>query len=75
MSQDLLYSILPRAGVNQVSKVKGGVKKIDKIAKKGIVDEEKTTLDDEKMPLKVDKSPQKSKTDDNDPDSGLDTYA
>jgi len=75
MSQDLLYSILPRPAANQVSKVKSGVKKIDKISKKGIVDEEHTTLDDENPQLKVDKSPKKSKPDVNDQDSGLDTYA
>ena len=76
MSQDLLYSILPRPGANQVSKVKGGVKKIDKIAKKGIVEEEQTTLDAENPQLNVDKVTHKTSTEhDDDKESGLDTYA
>jgi hypothetical protein len=75
MSQDLLYSILPRSTNNNVSRVKGGVKKIDKIAKKGIVDEEHTTLDAENPQLNVDKTPKKNKPSRGDKENGLDTYA
>lgn len=55
MSQDLLYSILPRAINNPISKDKTGIKKIDKIPKKGIVDEEHTTLSEE-LPSPLNKS-------------------
>ena len=72
MSQDLLYSILPRPVNNPVSSDKTGIKKIDKIPKKGVVDEEQTSLPDEdllpqaKHNTDQDKPPKK--------DDGIDTY-
>ena len=75
MSQDLLYSILPRPVNNPVSKDKVGIKKINKIPKKGIVDEEQTTLPDEFLMPSADKKSDINKDKSPKSDDGLDTYA
>lgn len=75
MSQDLLYSILPRPLNNQVSQDKTGIKKIEKTPKKGVVDEEHTTLPDEKFTPTVDNAPNTNKDKSPKSDDGLDTYA
>lgn len=74
MSQDLLYSILPRPMSNSVTPAKEGIKKIDKTNKKGVVEEEKTTLTGEEPTYTVDKQQEKQPSSKKD-DGGLDTYA
>ena len=74
MSQDLLYSILPRPMSNQVTPAKDGIKKVDKTNKKGIVEEEQTTLTGEERTHTVEKQHEKQPTSKKD-DDGLDTYA
>ena len=74
MSQDLLYSILARPMSNQVSSTKEGIKKVDKIAKKGVVQEEETTLTDEKTTLTISKKSDNAPSTTKD-DGTLDTYA
>lgn len=75
MSQDLLYSILPRPLNNQVSQDKTGIKKIDKASKKGVVDEEHTTLPDELSIPATDSTVEVDKETPSNKDKGLDTYA
>lgn len=74
MSQDLLYSILPRPMSNQVIPPKEGIKKVDKASKKGTVDEEETTLTGEEPTYAVEKKNEKQSINKKD-DGGLDTYA
>jgi len=75
MSQDLLYSILPRPLNNQVTQDKTGIKKIEKTPKKGIVNEEHTILEEEPLMPDVDKTSNTSKDKSPKNDDGLDTYA
>ena len=75
MSQDLLYSILPRAVNNPISKGKTGIKKIDKTPKTGTVDEEHTTLPDESLAHSINPSIDVDKEKPAKKNGGLDTYA